>query len=75
MIENTMINMSPTRKLGRLKPRMEPAMIARPAMDLGLSPAQIPSGRLTTVAITIAAKASSSVAGKRWRISLIAGSL
>ena len=28
MIENTMINMSPTQKLGRLKPRMEPAMIA-----------------------------------------------
>ena len=70
-----MISISPTQKLGRLKPRMEPAMIARPAMDFGRSPAQMPSGKLTTAAITIAAKASSSVAGRRWKISLIAGSL
>ena len=63
-----MISIRPTQNVGSEKPRMEPAMIERPATPLGLSPAQSPSGMPRTTAISIAAIASSIVAGMRSRM-------
>ena len=71
--ENTMISMRPTQNVGRLKPRMEPAMIALADVVSGLSPAQSPSGSPSTIAMTIALSASSTVAGMRCRMSSTAG--
>ena len=68
-----MISIRPTQNVGSEKPRMEPAMIVRPAMPFGRSPAHKPSGIPMITAISIAANASSSVAGIRSRISEIAG--
>src|SRR5687767_10184011 len=71
---NTMISISPTQKVGSEKPRIDPAMMARLAGDSGLRPAYMPSGMPNTTARMKAAKANSSVAGMRCRISLSAGS-
>ena len=71
---NSIIIMMPTQKLGRLKPRMEPAMIALDDLASGLSPARTPSGMPSTMAIRSAAIASSKVAGMRCTISCSAGS-
>ena len=70
--ENTMISIRPTQKVGSENPRIDPAMIERPETELGLSPAQRPSGIPSVIAISIAANASSSVAGMRSRIRLSA---
>ena len=64
-----MISISPTQNVGSEKPRIEPAMIVRPAMPLGLRPAHRPSGMPRTIANSIAVSASSIVAGIRSRIS------
>ena len=64
-----MISISPTQNVGSEKPRIEPAMIVLPATESGFSPAHSPSGMPSTIAISIAASASSSVAGMRSRIS------
>ena len=71
---NSMIIMMPTQKLGRLKPRIEPAMIAFDDLASGLSPARTPSGMPISTAISSAAIASSKVAGIRCTISCSAGS-
>ena len=39
MTAKTQMNISPTQKVGRLKPRMEPAMIVRLTGDSGHRPA------------------------------------
>ncbi len=72
---NTMISIRPTQKVGSEKPRIEPAMMVRPAKDSGFRPAYRPSGRPITTAIRIASTASSSVAGMRSKISSMAGTL
>ncbi len=64
-----MISIRPTQNVGSEKPRIEPAMIERPAMPFGFSPAHRPSGMPSTIAITIAVSASSIVAGIRSRMS------
>ena len=68
-----MMSISPTQNVGSEKPRIEPAMIALPPAESGLSPAQRPSGIPSSTAISIATMASSSVAGMRSRISESAG--
>ena len=68
-----MISIRPTQNVGSEKPRIEPAMIVRPATPSGLSPAHSPSGMPSTTAISIAAIASSIVAGIRCRMSPSAG--
>ena len=73
--ENTMISTRPTQNVGRLKPTIEPAMMVRPTHDSGLRPASRPSGMPSTMAISIAAIASSSVAGSLARMSWMAGTL
>src|SRR6266480_217978 len=73
--ENTKMSISPTQKVGRENPRIEPAMMALPAADRGFRPAQSPRGIPSSTAISIAALASSSVAGMRSRIRPIAGTL
>ena len=75
MTENTMISIRPTQKVGSENPRIEPAMIVRPAAVLGFKPAHSPSGMPSTTAMSIAAMASSSVAGIRSRINRSAGVL
>ena len=67
------MNISPTQKLGRLKPRMEPPMISLPLTEWGLSPAHMPSGMPNTMAMNMAENASSMVAGMRSKIKWIAG--
>ena len=52
---NTMISIRPTQNVGSEKPRIEPAMIERPATPLGFRPAHSPSGMPSTTAISIAA--------------------
>ena len=69
---NTMMSISPTQKVGNEKPRMEPAMMIRPASECGRRPAHRPSGMPSVTAISIAITASSRVAGKRSRISAMA---
>ena len=49
-----MISTRPTQKVGRLKPRIEPAMIARPTNESGFSPRRGRAGCRATMAITIA---------------------
>ena len=66
---NTMISIRPTQNVGSEKPRIEPAMIERPATPLGFRPAHRPSGMPSTTAISIAEIASSIVAGMRSRMS------
>ena len=73
--ENTMMSIRPTQKVGSENPRIEPAMMDLPAADSGLSPAHNPSGIPRTTAISIAAVASSRVAGMRSTMSPIAGTL
>ncbi len=73
--EKTMMSTRPTQKVGRLKPRMEPAMMLRPIHEWGFKPATSPRGMPSAIAITMATKASSSVAGSLSRISWIAGTL
>ena len=68
-----MIIISPTQKVGSEKPRMEPVMMVLPAIESGLSPAHSPSGMPSTTAISMAAIASSKVAGMRSRIRSTAG--
>ena len=63
-----MISIRPTQNVGSEKPRIEPAMIVRPATPLGFRPAHRPSGMPSTTAISIAAIASSIVAGMRSRM-------
>ena len=74
-IANTMMSMRPTQNVGSEKPRMEPAMMARPPIDFGLRPAYRPSGRPITTAMIIASTASSSVAGMRSKMRSMAGML
>src|SRR5277367_541355 len=62
---NSRMRISPTQKVGRLKPRIEPAMIALPLNPWGLSPAHRPSGMPTTTVRSNATSASSKVAGRR----------
>ena len=62
---NSKISISPTQKLGKLKPRIEPPMITFPLRDSGLNPAHMPSGMPTKMVIVIAETASSKVAGMR----------
>ena len=73
MTANSMIIMMPTQKLGRLKPRIEPAMMVRDHPASGRSPASTPSGMPSTTASSSAAIASSKVAGMRSMISCSAG--
>ena len=73
--ENTIISINPTQNVGSENPRIDPAMMERPAMEFGLSPAQRPSGMPRMIAISIAAIASSIVAGMRSRIRPSAGVL
>ena len=68
-----MIIISPTQNVGSEKPRIEPVMIVLPATESGFKPAHNPSGMPSTTAISIAAIASSKVAGIRSRISSTAG--
>ena len=70
-----MISISPCQKFGREKPKIDPTMIDRPAMLSGFKPAQRPSGMPKMMEMNSATAASSSVAGMRFRISSIAGSL
>ena len=70
---NSMMSISPTQKVGKLKPRMDAAMIVLPINPSGLSPAISPSGMPKPTAINIAVKASSSVAGIRVMMSSSAG--
>ena len=69
------MSMSPTQKVGSENPRIEPAMMVLPAADRGFKPAQSPRGIPSSTAISIAAVASSSVAGMRSRMRPIAGTL
>jgi len=73
--ENTMMSMMPTQKVGSENPRIEPAMMVLPAVERGFRPAHSPRGIPSSTAISIAAIASSSVAGMRSRIRPIAGTL
>ncbi len=73
--EKTMMRTSPTQNVGRLNPRMDPAMMPRPTKESGLSPATRPSGMPSEMAITIATNASSMVAGSLSRMSVRAGTL
>src|SRR5678815_6153325 len=52
--ENTMIIIRPTQNVGRLKPKIEPAMIVLLYHALGFMPATRPSGMPSTIAISIA---------------------
>ena len=70
-----MISISPTQNVGSEKPRIEPAIMLFAANESGFKPAQSPSGRPITMAITIAVSASSTVAGMRCNISCTAGTL
>ena len=70
-----MISISPTQNVGRLKPRMDPLMMLRPIQLSDLMPAIMPSGMPKNIAMSIAPQASSSVAGRRCKISFKAGSL
>ena len=70
---NTMMSIRPTQNVGSEKPRIDPAMIVLPAKPFGLRPAHRPSGMPKVIASSIAATASSSVAGIRSRMSPSAG--
>ena len=70
-----MISISPTQNVGRLKPNIEPAMIARAPIDSGRYPAYMPSGMPIATAMTSADAANSSVAGMRCTISCSADML
>ena len=63
-----MISIKPTQNVGSENPRIDPAMIDRPATERGLRPAQRPSGTPSTIAISMATMANSRVAGIRSRI-------
>jgi hypothetical protein len=69
-----MMRSSPTQKLGTLKPSTENPMTALAESESGLYPAQRPNGIPSSVAISIAVSASSSVAGRRDRIRFNTGS-
>ena len=68
---NTMISMMPTQKVGRLKPRIEPAAIVRARASSRLQPGVEPERQAEHHRhARMAEKASSSVAGRRSTISL-----
>jgi len=68
-----MISMMPTQKEGRLKPKIDPAMIVLLTRLSGRSPAYTPSGMPRTIDRKSDPKASSMVAGMRCAISSSAG--
>ena len=70
-----MISTSPTQKVGREKPRMEPVMMRRDSRLSAFSPAYSPSGMPQITDRMTAQTASSMVAGSRCRITRSAGSL
>ena len=70
-----MISISPTQKVGREKPSMDPLMINLPGQESGRMPAHSPSGIPSNTAISMAERANSIVAGRRSRMSFIAGML
>ena len=71
-----MISIRPTQKVGSEKPRIEPAMMARPAIAVGLEAgAQAERDAEHDRDAACATRASSSVAGSRSRISSSAGTL
>ena len=72
---NAMISISATQKVGSEKPTMLPAMIVLDTRLSGYRPAKRPSGRPMMTAKDSAVMASSSVAGRRWITSSIAGML
>ena len=65
----TMISIRPTQNVGSEKPRIDPAMIVRPATPVGFKPAHNPSGMPRITAMIIAEIASSIVAGMRSKMS------
>ncbi len=70
-----MISINPTQKVGSEKPTTLPVISSRDTGWPGYSPATSPSGTPIATAMISAANASSSVAGRRCRISWMAGSL
>ena len=70
-----MISIRPTQNVGRLKPRMEPAMMVLLYHAWGFIPATSPSGMPSRIDISIAQSASSTVAGMRSKMSCTAGML
>ncbi|MNJ70409.1 hypothetical protein D3C77_668610 [compost metagenome] len=70
-----MISISATQKVGSEKPTMLPAMIILEKRRSGYRPAIKPSGRPMMTASSSALIASSSVAGRRWMTSSMAGML
>ena len=62
-------------KVGSEKPTMLPAMISLEYRLSGYRPARRPSGRPISTASSMAAMASSKVAGRRWITSSTAGML
>ncbi len=69
---NSTISTSPTQKVGRLKPKIDPVISQRSSRDGAVAPASTPRGTPTSTASTIAVTASSSVAGSRSRITSMA---
>lgn len=72
---NAMISIRPTQNVGSEKPTTLPVMSRRDTGWRGYNPANSPSGTPITTAMISAENASSSVAGRRCRISWMAGSL
>ncbi|MNT49441.1 hypothetical protein D3C72_1862960 [compost metagenome] len=70
-----MISIRPTQNVGSEKPTMLPAMTDLENQFSGYSPAKRPSGAPSSTASISAAMASSSVAGRRCRMSSMAGTL
>ena len=67
--------MMASQKLGMLMPKSPKVVPTLSIQELGLAPAQTPSGIASSVAMLIATTASSIVAGRRLRMTLITGSV